>query len=87
MLDATLLTDPLNVISTTAIRDYRSGPPGGRQLPRAVERLADAEGGVFGINEHSRFKTDMYVEERMEVYRLLAENGDGDAQVSEAVGD
>jgi SEL1 protein len=80
--------------SNLAIAYYRSGPPGGRHLPRNNIRLADDEGGVYGQGAsyssagHSykrnvvSTESSQSIDDVLEYYRYMAEKGDIGAQFS-----
>lgn len=77
-----------------AIAYFRSGPPGGRHLPRNTYRLADDDGGVYGSGAsfisagqnanrmavNSDSATDM--DDVIEYLRYMSEKGDFKAQFS-----
>lgn len=80
---------------TVAIAYYRSGPPGGRHLPRNTIRLADDEGGVYGAgasyisagqNAYKRSSVNadssQSIDDVLEYLRYMAEKGDIGAQFS-----
>jgi SEL1 protein len=76
-----------------AIAYYRSGPPGGRSLPRNTIRLADDDGGVYGAgasyssagqNAYKRSSitsdSSQSIDDVLEYLRYMAEKGDIGAQ-------
>jgi SEL1 protein len=78
-----------------AIHFFRSGPPGGRHLPRNTIRLADDEGGPYGQGaSYSSAGTNAYkrtsvnsdsaqsIDDVLEYLRYMAEKGDVGAQFS-----
>jgi SEL1 protein len=78
-----------------AIAYYRSGPPGGRYLPRNTIRLADDEGGVYGAgasyissgqNAYKRSSVNadssQSIDDVLEYLRYMAEKSDVGAQFS-----
>lgn len=65
-----------------AIEYFESGPPGGRRLPRIRMRLADEEGGIFGIKPIGQSASGVELDEVLEYYRLVAEKGDLQAKVN-----
>ena len=78
-----------------AIVYYRSGPPGGRHLPRHTIHLADDEGGVYGHGasysssgqntyKRSGLNSDssQSIDDILEYLRYMAEKGDIGAQFS-----
>jgi len=86
---------PFPVKLTIAIAYYRSGPPGGRYLPRNNYRLSDDEGGVYGsgasyyssgqhASKRSSVNTDspQSIEDVLEYLRYMAEKSDTGAQFS-----
>ena len=82
------------ILVTSAIAYYRSGPPGGRYLPRNSIRLADDEGGVYGQGasyssagqtyKRSSVSSDssQSIDDVLEYLRYMAEKGDIGAQFS-----
>ena len=80
---------------TLAIAYFRSGPPGGRHLPRNTYRLADDEGGVYGAgasyvsagqNAYNRMSVNsdspQDMDDVIEYLRYMSEKGDFKAQFS-----
>lgn len=80
---------------TIAIIYFRSGPPGGRHLPRNTIRLADDQGGPYGQGaSYSSSGTNAYkrssvnsdsaqsIDDVLEYLRYMAEKGDVGAQFS-----
>ncbi|RKP26333.1 hypothetical protein SYNPS1DRAFT_14339, partial [Syncephalis pseudoplumigaleata] len=68
-------------VADKAIDYFDSGPPGGRRLPRTRIRLADEEGGVFGIKSTGQAANGVELDEVLEYYRLAAEKGDLQAKL------
>ncbi|KAI9599526.1 hypothetical protein BDF19DRAFT_381633 [Syncephalis fuscata] len=68
-------------VADKAIDYYESGPPGGRRLPRPRIRLADEEGGVFGIKPAGQSTNGVELDEVIEFYRLEAEKGNLQAKL------
>lgn len=86
---------PSNPKLIEAIAYYRSGPPGGRYLPRNSIHLADDEGGVYGAGaSYSSSGQNAYkrspassdasqsIDDVLEYLRYMAEKGDIGAQFS-----
>ncbi|CAG8547892.1 7042_t:CDS:10, partial [Funneliformis caledonium] len=76
-------------VADKAIEHYKSGPPGGRQLPSPLlkSRLYDEDGGVYGYGASGpgagySSKPDQAVwDDILEFYHYSAENGDMTAQL------
>ena len=82
-------------LTPLAIAYFRSGPPGGRYLPRNTIRLADDEGGAYGqgasyssagSNAYKRSSVNsdsaQSIDDVLEYLRYMAEKGDVGAQFS-----
>ncbi|KAI5310733.1 ERAD-associated protein, partial [Ascosphaera atra] len=70
-------------VADRAMEYYRSGPPGGRVLPKDSYRWADEEGGVYGegsyyskYDRHGFKGTDASMEDVIEYLDLLAKKGE-----------
>lgn len=83
-----------SLLANLAIAYYRSGPPGGRYLPRNTIRLADDDGGVYGQGASYSSAGQTYkrtavssdssqsIDDVLEYLRYMAEKGDIGAQFS-----
>ncbi|RIA90942.1 hypothetical protein C1645_737487 [Glomus cerebriforme] len=75
-------------VADKAINYYKSGPPGGRQLPPPPfkSRLYDEDGGVYGYGAsggpgHAKHGDQAVLDDILEFYHYSAENGDVTAQL------
>ncbi|CAG8433326.1 13061_t:CDS:10 [Ambispora gerdemannii] len=73
-------------VADKAVEYYKSGPPGGRQLPPSKIRLYEEDGGVYGygasgLTSLSRGDSAAW-DDILEYYRYMAEHRDQHAQAS-----
>ncbi|CAG8446748.1 2881_t:CDS:10 [Ambispora leptoticha] len=72
-------------VADKAAEYYKSGPPGGRQLPPPKIRLYEEDGGIYGygasgLSSLSRGDSAAW-DDILEYYRYMAEHGDQSAQL------
>ncbi|CAG8710505.1 11666_t:CDS:10, partial [Acaulospora morrowiae] len=73
-------------VADKAIKHYRSGPPGGRQLPLYKIKLYDEDGGIYGYGasgtgSSSKPGDQAALEDILEYYRYSADRGDMTSQL------